>query len=63
MSENYAPPFSMTEKITNLIIEIGELVGSISTFESLNPNPVLRRESRIKTIHSSLAIEQNMFLI
>ena len=53
----------MTEKITNLIIEIGELVGSISTFESLNPNPVLRRESRIKIIHSSLAIEQNMFLI
>ena len=25
MSEKYAPPFSMTEKITNLIIEIGTL--------------------------------------
>lgn len=59
MSEKYVPPFSMTEEITNLIIEIGELVGSISTYESLNPNPVLRRESRIKTIYSSLAIEQN----
>lgn len=59
MSERYNPPFVMTEKITNLIIEIGELVGSISAFESLNPNPVLRRKSRIKTIYSSLAIEQN----
>ena len=59
MSEKYNPPFAMTEEITNLIIEIGELVGAISTYESLNPSPVLRRESRIKTIYSSLAIEQN----
>ncbi len=59
MSDNYNPPFNMTEEITNLIVEIGELVGTISTFQSMNPNPVLRRESRIKTIYSSLAIEQN----
>ncbi len=59
MSDKYNPPFCMTEEITNLIVEIGELVGTISTFESMNPNPVLRRESRIKTIYSSLAIEQN----
>lgn len=59
MSEKYNPPFAMTEEITNLTIEIGELVGAISTYESLNPSPVLRRESRIKTIYSSLAIEQN----
>ena len=59
MSDNYNPPFNMTEEITNLIVEIGELVGAISTFQSMNPNPVLRRESRIKTIYSSLAIEQN----
>ncbi|MCR5559029.1 MAG: Fic family protein [Schwartzia sp.] len=59
MSEHYEPPVTMTEKITNLIVEIGELVGSISTHEAMNPNPVLRRESRIRTIHSSLAIEQN----
>ena len=35
------------------------MVGSISTYEEMNPNPILRRESRIRTIHSSLAIEQN----
>ena len=59
MSEHYEPPFTMTGEITGLIVEIGELVGSISTYEAMNPNPVLRRESRIRTIHSSLAIEQN----
>ena len=59
MSEHYEPPFIMTGEITNLIVEIGELVGSITTYEAMNPNPILRRESRIKTIHSSLAIEQN----
>ena len=59
MSEHYEPPFTMTGEITGLIVEIGELVGSISTYEAMNPNPVLKRESRIRTIHSSLAIEQN----
>lgn len=59
MSENYQPPFTMSEKITNLIVEIGEYVGTITTYDSMRPNPILRRENRIKTIHSSLAIEQN----
>lgn len=59
MSENCQPPFTMTEKITNLIVEIGEYVGTITTYDSMRPNPILRRENRIKTIHSSLAIEQN----
>lgn len=59
MNEAYQPPFHMTEEITNLIVEIGEYVGSITTYESMRQNPVLRRESRIKSIYSSLAIEQN----
>ena len=59
MSETYQPPFRMTEEITNLIVEIGQYVGSITTYESMHRNPVLRREIRIKSIYSSLAIEQN----
>ena len=59
MSEIYQPPFTMTEDITNLVIEIGELVGAVAAYDSLQPNPTLRRENRIKSIHSSLAIEQN----
>ena len=59
MSDSYTPPFSMTEEIMNLVIEIGELVGQITAYTNLSTNPILRRENRIKTIHSSLAIEQN----
>ena len=59
MSDEYVPPFQITEEITNLTIEIGQYVGSITAFEELHPNPVLRRENRIRSIHSSLAIEQN----
>lgn len=53
MSEIYQPPFHMTEEITNLIVEIGQYVGSIVTYEALHQNPVLRRENRIKSIYSS----------
>ncbi|MCM1242345.1 MAG: hypothetical protein NC314_05840 [Roseburia sp.] len=49
----------MTEAITNLIVEIGEYVGMITTYDAMRPNQILRKENRIKTIHSSLAIEQN----
>lgn len=59
MSDSYRPPFTMTEDITNLVIEIGEQVGAVEIYDKLQPNPRLRRESRIKSIYSSLAIEQN----
>lgn len=59
MSEIYQPPFHMTEEITNRIVEIGQYVGSITAYEAMQLNPVLRRENRIRTIYSSLAIEQN----
>lgn len=59
MNDTYAPPFTMTEEITNLVIEIGEQVGVVVTYDALQPNPKLGRESRIKSIHSSLALEQN----
>lgn len=53
------PPFTITETTTNLIIEIGEMVGRITEKEDFSVNPKLLRSSRIKTIYSSLAIEQN----
>ncbi len=59
MSDSYTPPFTMTEEITNLVIEIGEQVGAVATYDTLQSNPKLRRASRIRSIHSSLAIEQN----
>ena len=49
----------MTEEITDLLGEIAQYVGLITAFEQLHPNSGLRRENRIRSIHSSLAIEQN----
>lgn len=59
MSASYTPPYSVTETITNLIVEIGELVGSLTAWQHMEKNPRLRRDNRIRTIHASLAIENN----
>ena len=45
MSEIYRPPFTMTEEITNLVIEIGEQAGAVAAYDPLQPNPILRREN------------------
>ena len=57
--DNYKPPFHMTDKMTFLIAEISEQVGRITVLQEGAVNPHLRRENRIRTIHSSLAIEHN----
>lgn len=49
----------MTDRITNLVAEISEQIGRIRVLSHGNLNPHLRKENRIRTIHSSLAIEHN----
>ena len=56
---DYNPPFHITDEITNLVAAISEQIGRITVLSHGNLNPRLRRENRIKTIHSSLAIEHN----
>lgn len=58
MSE-YKPPFHMTDRTVTLLAEISEQVGRITVLQEGNMSPHLRRENRIRTIHSSLAIEHN----
>ena len=55
----YKPPFHMTDKIMNLVADVSEQIGRIKVFSHGNLNPHLRKENRIRTIHSSLAIEHN----
>ena len=59
MGSDYKPPFEVTDDIINKTAKIAELVGMISSTTNLDKNPTLRRKNRIKTIHGSLAIEQN----
>lgn len=55
----YKPPFDITNKMLNLSISITEKIGMINSFNSLKRMPVLRKNNKIKSIHSSLAIEAN----
>lgn len=56
---NQKPPFEITYQMIDDVAEIAELVGRLSARSSLSANPTLRRSNRIRTIHGSLAIEQN----
>ncbi len=56
---NKKPPFEITNGIMDMIADIAELVGKINATQGLSANPTLRRSNRIRTIYSSLAIEQN----
>ena len=58
MEINY-PPYTITDKMLNLAATIMEKIGEANYFERLNRFPELRRKTRIKSIHSSLAIENN----
>ena len=60
---SYTPPFHITENIANLTAEIAEKVGLISATFGDVIHPRLRKENRIKTIQSSLAIENNTLTI
>ena len=57
--KNKQPPFQITNKIIDEVAEISELTGRLSAHDHLSSNPNLRRTNRIRTIHGSLAIEQN----
>jgi Fic family protein len=57
--KNKNPPFEVTNQIITYVAEIAELVGRLSPGSQLSANPTLRRTNRIRTIHASLAIEQN----
>ena len=55
----YRPPFHMTDRITNLTADICEQLGQIKILSNGKFSSYLRKENRIRTIHSSLAIEHN----
>ncbi len=57
--ERYEPPFSITNKMLALTAEISEMVGRITSYRPFEAKPYLRRNNRIRSIHSSLAIEAN----
>lgn len=53
------PPYSITPKILGLISSISEKIGEVNANLLNKPSPHLRKQNKIKTIHSSLKIEGN----
>ena len=56
---NYVPPFEITNDMLEKVSSIMKKIGMLENHKDLNKMPVLRRNNRIKSIHSSLAIEAN----
>ena len=56
---NYVPTFVVTNEMLELISSIMKKIGKLDNYNNLNKMPILRRNNRIKSIHSSLAIEAN----
>ena len=53
------PPYDITPKILKLITSISEKLGEINATYLSKQSPQLRKQNRIRTIHSSLQIEGN----
>ena len=53
------PPYEITTSILKLITSISEKIGEVNAYLLNKPSPKLRKQNKIKTIHSSLKIERN----
>lgn len=59
MSSLYEPPFTLTPRVLALVMEISETLGRLTAQKGLPAPPALRRGNRLRSIHASLAIENN----
>lgn len=57
--KDYAPPITITNEMLSYVSSISEKVGRITATSNLEAKPHLRKNNRIKSIHSSLRIEAN----
>lgn len=57
--EGYKPPFTITNEILSYVSSVSEKIGRITATSRLESQPHLRKNNRIKSIHSSLKIEAN----
>lgn len=55
----YKPPFTITNEILSHVSSVSEKIGRIIATNNLHAKPHLRKNNRIKSIHSSLKIEAN----
>lgn len=58
-AQSYSPPFQLSNRMTLQISCISELLGEWKAVNRNSLLPRLRRDNRIRSLHASLAIEQN----
>lgn len=56
---DYKQPFTITNQILSYVSSVSEKIGRITATSNLESKPHLRKNNRIKSIHSSLKIEAN----
>ena len=54
-----SPPFTITNEMLDLTARIARKVGALSGYRSFEARPYLKRNNRIRSVYSSLAIEAN----
>lgn len=55
----YRPPYTVNSRMVTLTNEINRLIGQLEGYQWLRTNLKLRRVNKIRSLHSSLAIEGN----
>lgn len=57
--KKYQPPYTITNQMLSYVASISEKIGRITLISNMEKKPHLRKNNRIKSIHSSLRIEAN----
>ena len=57
--DKYFPPFEITQEMLLRVAEISEKVTKLDNFSNFNKKPHFMKQTKINSIHSSLAIENN----
>lgn len=61
--KKYIPPYTITNEMLTKISNIMEKIGKLDNYTTLDKTPYLRKQTKINSIHSSLAIENNKLTV
>ena len=57
--DKYIPPFEISNEMLKKVSDIMEKIGKLDSFNNLDKTPYLRKQTKINSVHSSVAIENN----
>ena len=57
--DKYIPPFEISNEMLKKVSDIMEKIGKLDSFTNLYKTPYLRKQTKINSVHSSVAIENN----